>query len=156
MNTLLRLHASRFGKSSDGSLRLQLDVENTASDTLHIFDSARMPYLILQADGSLLVLHGVHAPDPDIDYPLIEIPLTQPLAPGAPWQASVPLSPLVLADHYAASRSGTVLAGPVTVHFQLAWGTTPILHADHVRLSIAELLAWQNLAAAEPLTVDFD
>lgn len=47
MDSPLHLHATLLGKSSDGSLRLQLDVENMASDTLHIFDSARMPYLIL-------------------------------------------------------------------------------------------------------------
>lgn len=156
MDSPLRLYSTRLGKSSDGSLRLQLDVENTASDTLHIFDSARMPYLLLQEDGSLLVLHGVHAPDPDIDYPLIEIPVTQALAPGIRWETSVALAPLILADHYQKSGTVAVLKGAVTVHFHLAWGRTPIRPADRVRTSITALLAWQNWAAAEPLTVDFD
>lgn len=156
MNHPLHIHLHLTGNASDGSLGLHLAGQNMAVDTLYIFDSARMPYLILQEDGSLLVLHGVNAPDPDVDLPLIEIPMTQPLAPGETWETSIALSPLMLADHYKKSRTATVLKGAVTVHFQLGWGSTPILPSDRERLSITQLLAWQNLSAAEPLTVNFD
>lgn len=104
----------------------------------------------------MLVLHGVHAPDPEVDYTFIEIPLTQPLAPGAAWQASVPLSPLILADHYQKSRTAPVLKGAVTIHFHLAWGSTPILPADRAHLSVEQLLAWQNWAIAETFEVMLD
>jgi hypothetical protein len=154
MDHPLHLSTTLSGLGSEGTLRLHLSVENKAEDTLHIFDSARMPYLILQDDGSLLVLHGVNAPDPDIDYTFIEIPVTQALPPGGPWESSVALAPLMLSDHYGAARKATVLQGDVQVHCQVAWGKTPILPADRNR-PIQDLLDWQGWAQAVPLTVGF-
>ena len=151
----LHLTATLSGLCSEGTLHLHLTVENTAADTLHIFDSARMPYLILQDDGSLLVLHGVNAPDPDIDYPMIEVPVTQAMAPGAKWETTVVLAPMVLADHYQQARTATALQGQVQVHVQVAWGRTPILPADRARLSIQALLDWQQRALTDPIWITF-
>jgi hypothetical protein len=151
----LDLSTKLSGHASEGTLRFHLYAENISADTLYIFDSARMPYLILEADGSLFVLHGVNAPDPDIDYPLIEIPVTQALAPGGKWEATVALVPLMLADHYAQERKATVLQGHVQLHAHVAWGRTPILPDDRHRLSIQALLDWQQWAMAAPLPASF-
>ena len=82
------------------NISVRFRVTNTSSATVHVFASARMPYLLLEADGSLLVLHGVNSPDPNIDYAVIEVPTTQPLEPGQSVAGEVALHPLVLADHY--------------------------------------------------------
>ena len=60
---------------------LHVRIENDSDATVHIFDSARMPYFILD-DADLLVLFGVNAPDPEVDYFMVEIPTTRPLDPG--------------------------------------------------------------------------
>ena len=91
---------------------LSIELFNGLSETIHIFDSPRMPYFILQDDGTLLILHGVHAPNPEIDYGMIEIPLTRPLQPGASVSWQIDLVPLNLKNHYEAEREPADIHGP--------------------------------------------
>lgn len=128
------------------SIFLNYTIKNNSGQTVHIFDSDRMPYRIREADGSLTVLYGVNAPDPDIDYNFIEIPLTQPMAAGEEIEGVVSLRPLFLGDHYGKQNQATTLTGKVTLHFQAAWGKTPILKANRVNMSINTLLTWQQLS----------
>lgn len=141
---------------AEGAQRtLNFEVRNTSDAAIHVFDSDRMPYRILEADGTLLVLNGVNAPDPNVDYNFIEIPLTQELAPGASLAGQVELTPLLLADHYEKQRTPTEMNGSVQVKFQYAWGLTPITKLDRIQLSVTQVLEWQNLAEGSALTVDF-
>ncbi len=137
-----------------GAALLRYRIKNTAVVTLHLFDSPRMPYLLLQADGSLLVLHGVNPPDPEREYFLIEIPITQPILPGEVIEHHVSLAPLVLKDHYKTQRTPPELHGRVKVHCQVGWGETPILASERHKISISMLLAWQHLVEAKVIQVD--
>ena len=142
-----------FVAGAPGHASLQYRIENTSGMILHIFNSPRMPYILLQADGSLLVLHGVHAPDPNLDYYAIEIPITQPIQPGEMVEHQVSLVPLYLKNHYEEQRLPTELHGTVTVHCHVGWGETPILASERHKLSIHMLLVWQHIAKAEAIEV---
>ena len=137
-----------FMAETPGTALVRYRIENTSTATLHLFDSSRMPYLLLQADGSLLVLHGVNPPDPDLEYYLIEIPITRPIRPGEVVEHQVSLNPLILKDHYETQRSPTELHGVVKVHCQVGWGEKPVLASERHRWSISMLMAWQHLAQA--------
>ncbi len=143
----------------DGELTVRVAIENASSDTLHIFDSARMPYL-LEEDGDLVILYGVNPPDPNTEYFVIEIPPTQPLAPGKRVEDTVSLTPLRLGDHYGLHRernSPVTRHGAVTVRCEVGWGETPILAREeeqHVR-NITQLIEWQQFSRSEPVQVQF-
>ncbi|WP_157162519.1 hypothetical protein [Cylindrospermum stagnale] len=122
--------------------------------TIHVFDSQRMPYLILQDDGSLLVLHGVNPPDSEVDYYGIEIPITRSVEPGEVVSYQVKLTPLYLVDHYERHRTPTDLHGVVVVHCLLGWGETPILVSERQKKSVNFLLNWQHLVNADPIQVN--
>lgn len=140
----------------NGDIILHYKIKNiTNATTVHIFDSNRMPYLILQDDGSLLVLHGVNPPDPERDYYAIEIPITRPVAPGEEVGYQVKLTPLYLSDHYGKHRTPTDLHGSIKVQCQIGWGETPILASERHKKSINFLLDWQRLVDAEPIQVNF-
>ena len=81
-------------------------IENRSDRAVHVLDGDRMPYLIAD-DGGLLVLYGVTPPDPEVDYYGVEIPTTRPLEPGAAIEHEVGLSPLYLSDHYETRREPT-------------------------------------------------
>jgi hypothetical protein len=155
MDSFLYIHSSISGHAHDNTLIFRFEVENMAPDTVHVFDSPRMPYVILQPDGSLLVLQGVNAPDPNTDYVLIEIPVTKAIALGERWAQEVSLSPVVLADYYGKVRTATFLHGRMYVHCHVAWGRTPILDSDRSRFSVNKLLEWQHWAQAASIEVDF-
>ncbi|MEA2232210.1 MAG: hypothetical protein QOD83_2026 [Solirubrobacteraceae bacterium] len=70
-----------------GQAALHVRIENQSDRTVHVFKSDRMPYLIVDGDG-LLVLYGVNPPNPDVDYYAIEIPTTRPLASGEAIESS--------------------------------------------------------------------
>lgn len=140
--------------NEEGQPSVRYQIENISDSTIHIFDSPRMPYLLQQEDGSLIVLHGVNPPDPDIDYYGIEIPITQPVEPGEVVSYEVSLQPLYLKDHYETQREPTELHGSVTVHCQVGWGGTPILASERHKKSINFLLDWQNITEAEPTEVN--
>jgi len=143
----------------DGAIVARVTVENVSVDTLHIFDSERMPY-VLDQDGDLLILYGVNPPDPNMEYLFIEIPLTRPLPPGEQVELEVSLTPPRLGDHYSLPRERNPVVtrqGAVTVQCEVGWGRTPILprkKEQHVR-NITQLMAWQQLSRAEPMEIQF-
>lgn len=138
-----------------GQPLVRYQLKNISETTIHIFDSPRMPYLLRQEDGSLLVLQGVNPPDPDIDYYAIEIPVTRPVQPGEVVIYEVSLMPLYLKDHYETQRTPTELNGFVTVRCQVGWGERPILASERHKMSINSLLEWQHITEAEPIEVTF-
>ena len=138
-----------------GRPAVRYDVVNVSTTTVHVVDSPHLPYLLLQDDGSLLILHGVNPPDPELDYYGIEIPLTRPLEPGATLTRDAALAPLRLRDHYRVEPTSPDLHGLVTVHCRVGWGERPILPAESHTWSITTLLAWQHLAEAAPIVVAF-
>jgi hypothetical protein len=136
-----------------GPARIQVRIENRSERTVHVLAGERMPYLIAGADG-LLVLFGVNPPDPDVDYYGVEIPTTRPLEAGAAIEHEVALRPLYLRDHYEAEREPSPMTGTVTVRCEVGWGDTPIEPAERHLFSIESVLAWQRLAASEPVQVE--
>jgi hypothetical protein len=139
----------------DGTLAVSYAVTNRGQAAIHLFESARMPYVLREGDANLVLLHGVNPPDPNIDYPMIEIPTTRPLEPGATYSARVPLVPLVLRDHYQRQRQPTVLHGPVSLVCRVGWGSTPITPKERMSMAIQALLAWQHLSEAPRITLLF-
>lgn len=152
-SSLVRLSVAASGDGTD-ALTVRCRAENAGPAAVHVFDSPRMPYLLTEGD-TLVVLHGVNPPDPDIDYNVIEIPATRPLAAGESLEFEVRLVPLVLRDHFEAARRPAVRHGPARIACRIGWGTTPIPAATRHEWSIGRLLEWQHLATAEPMTVTF-
>lgn len=136
-----------------GRARLHVRIENRSDRTVHVLDGDRMPYLIAD-DGGLLVLYGVTPPDPEVDYYGVEIPTTRPLEPGAAIEHEVGLSPLYLSDHYETRREPTPMTGTVAVRCEVGWGDTPIERAERHLFSIESVLAWQQRAASEPVEIE--
>jgi hypothetical protein len=141
--------------NESGKLGIKYEIKNVTDETVYIFDSQRMPYILLQEEGSLLILYGINSPDPDIDYPLIEIPITKPIHPGESVKYEVSLKPLYLRDHYQKQTTATELQGLVKVDLQIGWGTTPILPSDRHNISINQLLEWQHISKAQTMEIDF-
>ena len=137
-----------------GQPSVRYQIENISDSTIYIFDSPRMPYVLLQEDGWLVVLHGVNPPDPEIDYYGIEIPTTKPVEPGEIVSYEVNFVPLYLKDHYETQRTPTELHGSVTVRCQVGWGETPILASERHKISINSLLEWQHITEGEPIEVN--
>lgn len=136
-------------------VRVRVRVVNGSDLEVHLFDSPRMPYLIREEDGTLLVLYGVNPPDPELDYFGIEIPLTKPLPAGESVEYEVRLSPLNLHDHYEADREATELHGTLTVRCEVGWTERPITAEERQRWSITTLLEAQHLARSEAVQVEF-
>jgi hypothetical protein len=138
-----------------GKAAVRVRVVNVSDQDVHIFDSPRMPYLIREEGGTLLVLYAVNPPDPELDYFGIEIPLTRPLAAGESVERELRLSPLTLHDHYEADREPTELHGTVTVLCEVGWLERPITAEARDRWSITTLIEEQQLARAEAAHVEF-
>ncbi len=142
-----------------GEISVRVAIENVSDDTLHLFASDRMPYL-LEENGDLLILYGVNPPDPNVEYYMIEIPPTQALPPGERLELEVSLTPLRLGDHYSLPRERNSIVtrqGAVTVQCAVGWGYTPILtqqEEQSVR-NINQLIAWQQLSRTEAIEVQF-
>jgi hypothetical protein len=136
-----------------GASQLRVRIENDADATVHVLAGERMPYLIRDDEG-LLVLFGVNPPDPDVDYYMVEIPTTRPLEPGGTIEHEVSLDPLYLGDHYETEREPASLERPVTVRCEVGYGDTPILESERHLYSIESVLTWQKLASAPPVTLD--
>lgn len=124
---------------------------NVSGREVHVLDSRRLPYL-LDEQGTLVVLHGVHPPPPDRNFNMIEIPTTRPLAAGEALSFEVALAPLRLRGHYVEEPTAP-RHGAATVICRIAHGATPIDAAARMRTSIDALLAWQTLEASPPVTV---
>ncbi|WP_028065421.1 hypothetical protein [Solirubrobacter soli] len=138
--------------TATGAAQVRVRVENDGDATVHVLDGERMPYLI-RDDAGLLVLFGVNPPDPEVDYYGVEIPTTRPLEPGATIEHDVSLDPLYLRDHYETQREPTPLPRPVTVRCEVGYGDTPILRSERHLYSIESVIAWQKLASAPPVTL---
>ncbi|WP_428261227.1 hypothetical protein [Haliangium sp.] len=147
----VRVTLSAAGPGTDAHT-VHWSVENIGDTPVHVLHNKRMPY-VLRRDSSLLLLHGVHPPDPDKDYNIIEIPTTVELASKARLEGDVALVPLALRDHYGEAQPGAPLTGKVEVRFAVGWGETPILEGERHRYSIQALLDWQTVTESEPLVV---
>jgi len=142
----VRVHATADGAT------LHVRIENDSDTTAHVLDGERMPYVIRDDDG-LLVLFGVNPPDPDTDYYMVEIPTTRPLEAGEAVEHDVVLDPVPFHDHYTYDTDEVPLERPVTVRCEVGWGDTPILAAEQHLYSIESVIAWQQLTAAAPVTL---
>jgi hypothetical protein len=142
--------------AGDGTsaLAVRCVAKNVSGHALHVFDSARMPYL-LDESGMLVVLHGVSPPPDDRDLNVIEIPTTRALAAGETLAFEVPLVPLHLRGHYGDEPPGPARHGAATLVCRVAHGATPIDAAMRARTTIQALLAWQRLESSRPVTVRF-
>ena len=142
--------------TGDGTpaLAVRCAVKNVSGRELHVFDSARMPYL-LEEGGTLVVLHGVPPPPEDRDLNIIEIPTTRALGAGETLAFEVPLVPLRLRGHYGDEPPGPARHGEATVVCRVAHGATPIDAGARARTTIQALLAWQKLESSRPVTVRF-
>ena len=124
---------------------------NVSDHAVHVFDARRMPYL-LDEEGALVVLHGVHPLPQDRDLNLIQIPTTRPLAAGESLAFEAALHPLQLHGHYGDEPSPP-RHGPVKVVCRIAHGATPIDAAAQRQLSIQTLLEWQTLESSAAVVV---
>lgn len=138
----------------DGRVVVRYQVHNAGSQTLYLLDGKHMPYQIVAADGTLQILHGVNPPDPDKLYNLIEIPLTRLLGPGESFAGEAALPVKMLRDHYGERPAPAgLLHGTIRVRCEVGWGTTAITAAERNRMSIQQLLAWQQLVDSGPFDV---
>jgi hypothetical protein len=142
--------------TGDGTsaLTVHCTAKNVSGQPLHVFDSPRMPYLI-DEHGGLVVLHGVSPPPEDRELNAIEIPLTRVLAPGEALSFDVPLVPLWLRGHYGDEPPGPARHGAATIVCRIAHGATPIDAAVRARTTIGALLAWQQIASSRPVAIQF-
>ncbi len=143
----------------DGVLAVRVVIENVSDDTLHIFDSQRMPYL-LEENDDLLILYGVNSLDPNVDIFMVEIPTTQALPSGERLEDEVSLTPLRLGGHYSLPRERNPAVkrhGAVTVQCAVGWSYTPILPQQEEQSvhNLQQLLEWQHLSRAEAIQVQF-
>lgn len=142
--------------TGDGTpaLAVRCVVKNVSSRTIHVFDSARLPYL-LEDPAALVVLHGVTPPPADRDLNLIEVPTTRALGAGASFAFEVALVPLRLRSHYGDAPPSPARHGAANVVCRVGHGETAIDDVERQRASIRTLLAWQRLESSEPVRVQF-
>lgn len=141
-------------------ININIQIENISQTTLYILDGSRMPYIMPQEDDSLLILYGVTPIDPTSSYFDVSIPSTKPIQPKQIITKQISLTPLTFGDHYTIplyQNDLQQLYGPTTVYCQVGWGHSPILppNEEEVIRTIYQLLEWQQLSTAEPITVDF-
>lgn len=142
--------------TGDGTpaLAVRCVAKNVSGHALHVFDWPRMPYLLDEA-GTLVMLHGVHAPPEDVNLNGIEIPTTRVLAAGEALAFEVPLVPVHLHNHYYDEPPGPARQGVAKVVCRVGHGATPIDAAMLMRTTITTLLAWQHLESSRPVIVRF-
>jgi hypothetical protein len=132
---------------------LRCVAQNKSDAPIHVFDSSRLPYLIEQKDRSLLVLHGLHAPDPHTSYMIINIPPTQAVAPGAEFTFEIGLRDTPWTDHYTRSAKETGLGERLVIP-RLAWLPEPIPEDKVGEITIHRVVEAQQLVEAPPIKVD--
>ena len=137
--------------ADDGRVIVRYEIHNASAEPIHLIDSKRLPYQL--TDGSILVLlYGVNPPDPNRLYNMIEIPLTQQLAPGERLSSEQTLPMKMLRDHYGEQPApDALLHGTVQIRCDVGWGATPITAASRRGMSIQQLLAWQQITSFGPL-----
>lgn len=154
MNSPLEINCF-VAPTTDGDVVFCYQLTNVSKENIFVFDSPRMPYVIMQENGALLVLHGVNAPDPEVDYNVVEIPITQAVTPGSTISFKVNLNPLFLRDHFGKSPQPTHVTGSITVSCRVAWGNSPIEPHERHKLSLPSLLSWQKMAEGNSVEVMF-
>jgi hypothetical protein len=142
-------------RDSAGRLRLQYRMRNTSRETIHVFDSARMPYTGYIESGTLMVTHGFYLPPTDSWVGRIPIRPTRALGPGASLARAVSLEPLILRDHYETDDKPKTLSGRWSIYCQAGWFPRAILSSEIDHIDILELLDLQHAAEAPPLEVIF-
>jgi len=148
------IHATlRVTGSGTPELAVHWQIHNQGQETAHVLHGSRMPYLLLEDERTLVVLHGVNPPDPDIDYNVIEIPTTRALAPGQSLTGTVPLVPLVLRHHFEQERAPRPMSGDLQVVFEVGWTRAPIEEQERHTLNIQAVLDRQIRARSAPVTV---
>jgi len=140
--------------TDDGRTIVRYQIRNVGPEVIHILDGQRMPYRLATAANTLEILHGINPPDPDKLYNMIEIPLTRPLAAGESFAGEVVLPTKTLRDHYGEQPTpDSLLHGTIQVRCEVGWGPTAITAADRGRMSIQQLVAWQQLTGCGPFNV---
>lgn len=132
---------------------LRCEMTNTLDHTVHVFDSARMPYLWQDDDGELVVLHGVHGPLSLTNYNIVEIPVTRPLAPGERFSFVAELDSHLLPNHYEEVPRPTELRGECVVSARLGVLSAAVSQEQVSELGMAELLERQQVIAAQSIRV---
>lgn len=102
-----------------GSPTITCTLRNEGSESVHVLSGRRMPYLLQNEDGSLQVLQGLHAGDPNINYYGVEIPGTVELKPDEKLDFSLKLEPLQLTDHYSQAPKALEITLPVKIQFRV-------------------------------------
>jgi len=138
----------------EGNPELRYAVTNTGTTSLFVLAGKRMPYVLVE-DKHITVLHGVHAPDPDIDYYMIEIPSTEEWPAGTTRNFKIPLKDLQLSSHYEYEPSPGNLHGTYRLTVQFGFGDTPIPANETHNWSIEDVLKWQKLASSSETEVIF-
>jgi hypothetical protein len=143
----------RIARQDDNEVYIAVEAVNRRDHEIHIIDSDKLPYLLREPDGTVLALYGVNAPDPELDYYGIDIPLTRPLGPGGRFESEFRLIPLVLRDHYSFSSKATPVQGTLRLVCRLAYGRTAIDQARRNNMAINALMEWQQWVEAPALEV---
>lgn len=150
-STSLAIDVSVTGDGSD-AIAVRCTARNISPTTVYLFDSPRMPYL-LDEQGTLVVLHGIHPLPEDRDLNAIEIPTTRALTAGETITFTVALAPLRLHDHYGDEPPAPARHGPTTLVCRVGHGATPIDASARARTSIQTLLHWQRLETSQPISL---
>jgi hypothetical protein len=137
---------------TDGTVRVQLDVVNNSSQTVHILGHPGMPYL-LREGNKVVVLDGVNPPRPESDLSRADIPASRPLGPDDSVVAETQLLPFIPRDHYGREHAAVELPADVEVECRVAYGDSPIEGKRQAEMTLPELLAWEHWAVASPIRV---
>lgn len=126
---------------------------NVSSETVHVFDSKRLPYLLLEDDGGLVLLYGVHPAPPLKNFNMVEIPTTRPLLPGDSLVFEAALEPLVLANHFEVLPTPAGIDGEHRLVGRVGWLPAPVTRDMVHRVALPWLLGQQRTVDAAPVTV---
>jgi len=136
-----------------GAPAVRCEARNVSQQTVHVFESKRMPYLLLEGDG-LVLLFGVHEAPPLKSFNMVEIPVTRPLAPGETLRFERVVDPLVLANHYETVATPAHFAGEHRLVGRVGWLSEPVTREMVHQIAMPWLLARQQTADAVPITVN--
>src|SRR6185503_20523718 len=64
---------------SPDSFRITYEIYNSLQDTIHVMGGKNLPYQLARNTNTLVILHGIHAFEPNRLPHIVEIPVTRPL-----------------------------------------------------------------------------
>lgn len=138
-------------QGKDGQPIVRLKIRNIGAETIHILAGRGMPYELARDSNMLVILQGIHKPEPDVIYEPQGVPPTRPLAPGAGLVWDVPVGEKMLQDHYLRRPApASLLHGMIHVRCEVGWGTIPTRPGQ---MSEDELFAWQRIEGYGPFDV---